>query len=374
MVDEEFQWRAGRIRQAMAEAGLDALLCFGPGWRTEHVRYLVGSPLRGSFTAVYLPAVGPPTAFVCRSEDGRAIRQWGWVSDVRPLTFPKAEALVERLQEGGAPERLGVAHFELMPELLAELLQRHFPRTELISASRLMDRVRMAKSPWELEQMRRAAELADAGWRAFLEAVRPGRREYELIAAVEAELKRLGAVDNFMLIASGKGDIMGMTPPADRRLEPGDMVRTELTPAVNGYYTQICRTVVLGPPTDEQRRSHAIFREALEAGLERVRAGVTAHEIARAENDVFRKYDYGEYCTSQYTRVRGHGLGLHPDDVPMIVEGNETVLDENTVIVVHPNTYTPLAGYHVLGDPVVVTKDGYERLLRTERELFSVAL
>jgi Xaa-Pro dipeptidase len=100
-----------------------------------------------------------------------------------------------------------------------------------------------------------------------------------------------------------------------------------------------------------------------------VRPGVTAHDVAKAQNDVFRGRGFGEYCTSQYTRVRGHGHGLHLDETP-IIEGNETVLPENAVFIIHPNTYTPLAGYHVLGDPVRVTKDGCEVLIPTERKLF----
>ncbi|MBX5467478.1 MAG: Xaa-Pro peptidase family protein [Firmicutes bacterium] len=368
---EEWAWRLGRIRRAMAEAELEGLLSYAAGWRQENVRYLTGAPLRGSFGLVYLPAVGSPTAWVTHADDVQAIRQWGWIDDVRPLDLDRPWVLGERLSEGGRPQKLGLAHRELMPRVLYQAVQKALPHAEVVSATRLMDRVRMVKSAWELEQMRRAGTVADAGWRAFVEAVRPGVREYEVVAAVESVLKRLGAGDNFMLIASGKEEVMGMTPPGNRALERGDMVRTELTPALNGYFTQICRTVVVGVPNDRQQRSHALFREALEAGLAAVRAGVTADAIARAENDVFRKYDLGQYCTSQYTRVRGHGLGLHPDDVPQIVEGNETVLEEHAVVVIHPNTYTPWAGYHVLGDPVVVTKEGCEPLLTTERVLFA---
>jgi Xaa-Pro aminopeptidase len=104
-----------------------------------------------------------------------------------------------------------------------------------------------------------------------------------------------------------------------------------------------------------------------------VRPGVTAHDIAKAQNDVFRARGYGEYCTSQYTRVRGHGHGLHLDETP-IIEDNETVLPENAVFIIHPNTYTPIAGYHVLGDPVRVTPDGAEVLIGTERRLFEGAI
>lgn len=370
-MQDERDWRINRTRGAMEKAEMDGFLAFAPGWRRENVRYLTGAALRGSFALAYLPAAGKPTAFAGTAEDEQAIRDQGWVEDVRPLVFPHCKELIGRLQEGGAPRKLGVAQLELMPGIILEAIRKAFPDMEIVSASGMMNRVRLVKSEWELEQIRRAGVICSAGWQAFVAALQPGAMEYEIVAAVEAELKRLGAQDNFMLFASGGTEVMGMTPPGNRRLQRGDMIRTELTPQLNGYWAQICRSAVLGDPSEGQLRSFELFKEALEAGLAAVRAGVTAHDIACAENDVFRKYGYGEYCTSQYTRVRGHGHGLYLDEVPMIIEGDQTVLEENSVIIVHPNTYTPLAGYHVLGDPVVVKKDGYELLLTTERILFT---
>lgn len=366
----ERDMRYQRIRQALAQANLDGLLAWAPGWRRENVRYLAGAALRGSFALAYLPLVGEAAAFACAAEDRAAMVRQGWVSDVRPLALPAMAEVTARLNTGTAPRRLGVAHLELMPAAAVAALSAALPATELVSATALLNRVRLVKSDWELTQIRRAGVVCAAGWEAFVAAMKPGVAEHEIIAGVEHELKRLGAEDNFMLIASGGTEVMGMTPPTPRRLQWGDLVRTELTPQMNGYWAQICRTAVLGEPNPNQVRSAELFIEALEAGLAVCKAGVTAHEIARAENDVFRKYGYGQYCTSQYTRVRGHGHGLHLDEIPAIVEGDETVLAENAVVIVHPNTYTPLAGYMVMGDPVVITKNGYELLLNTERRLF----
>lgn len=370
-MQDERDWRISRVRHGMTKAGIEGLLVFAPGWRRENVRYLTGASLRGSFATAYLPMAGNPAAFAGTVQDEQAIQAHGWVADVRPLVYPDCSEMLARLREGNVPGKLGIAHLELMPRIMLAAIRKGLPGVEIISATRMMNQVRMVKSEWELEQIRRAGVVCSAGWEAFVSALKPGAMEFEIVAAVEAELKRLGAQDNFMLFASGGTEVMGMSPPGNRRLQMGDMVRTELTPQLNGYFAQICRSAVLGEPNEGQVRSFALFKESLEAGLAVVRAGVTANDIARAENDVFRKYGYGEYCTSQYTRVRGHGHGLHLDEVPMIVEGDQTVLEENSVIIIHPNTYTPLAGYHVLGDPVVVKKDGFELLLTTERKLFT---
>jgi Xaa-Pro dipeptidase len=369
--EEDVGARLSRVRDAMEEAGLDGILAFAPGWRRENVRYLTGALFRGAFAFAYLPADGPVTAFLGSRADSLAVRQAGWVTDVRTVNLPdtgEVAAAIAGMPGGG---RIGVTQLELMPRAVLGPLREGLPRTELVSATRLMDMVRLVKSDWELEQIRRAGVVCSAGWEAFVAALRPGVREYEVVAEVEAKIKSMGAQDNFMLFASGGDEVRGMTPPGARRLQPGDMVRTELTPSLDGYYAQICRSAVLGRPSEGQLRSFELFNESVEAGLAAVRAGVTARDVARAENDVFRKHGYGEYTTSKYTRVRGHGHGLHPDEIPSLLEDDETVLEENAVIIVHPNTYTPLCGYHVLGDPVVVKKNGYEPLLTTERILFT---
>jgi Xaa-Pro aminopeptidase len=104
-----------------------------------------------------------------------------------------------------------------------------------------------------------------------------------------------------------------------------------------------------------------------------VKPGVTAADIARAENEIFRAHGLGEYITEAYTRVRGHGLGLFVDTKPHILENVTTPIEAGMTMIVHPNTYHPDVGYMVLGDSVIVTPDGAEVLTKTPRELFSVA-
>jgi len=365
----EQQQRYRRAREAMSEGELDVLLAYAPGWRRENVRFLSDAPVLGSAAFVLLPAQGDPSAYSTRRADLAVIRAQGWVDEAHLLDLPYASALADRLRQE-RPRRIGVAHHELLPAVLADMLRRAAPNAEIVSATALMEGVRMVKSQWELTRMRLSGEVCAAGWKKFVDVLEPGLPEYRIVAEVESELKRLGAENNFMLIASGGDEVLGMTPPGDRRLQQGDMVRTELTPQMSGYWLQICRSAVVGPPNDGQKKSFDLFNEAVEAGMSVVKPGVTAHEVAMAENDVFRKYGYGEYCTNQWTRVRGHGHGLHLDETP-IIEENHTVLPEGAVFIIHPNTYTPLAGYHVLGDPVVVTATGCEVLIDTERKLFS---
>jgi Xaa-Pro aminopeptidase len=108
------------------------------------------------------------------------------------------------------------------------------------------------------------------------------------------------------------------------------------------------------------------------AGIAAVRPGVTAADVARAENDVFRKYGLGDYVTAEYTRVRGHGVGLFPDQKPQLWEDIHIPVSEGSTIIVHPNTYHPAVGYMVLGDTIAVRADGHESLGGLSRDLLSV--
>ena len=161
----------------------------------------------------------------------------------------------------------------------------------------------------------------------FRDAARPGRADYELIAETEAFFRSKGVDDNFQIIGVGGPEVRGMAPPSGKKLKRGDMVTTELTPCVDGYYAQICRTLVVGEPNAEQNKAFALYREAMEAGIAAVRDGVTAADIARAENEVFRREGLGDYVTDQYTRVRGHGVGLFADTKPHILEDVTTRID-----------------------------------------------
>lgn len=361
--------RHEKLRGALTEKGLDALLAYAPAWRRENVRYLTDTSVGGAASFVLLAADGEPTAFSTRLADLVPLRRSGWVADAELISVSDLRPLIDAIRSVGA-RRIGVGHLELLPSAFERALREGLPGVELISATKDLDAARMVKSAWELDRMRTAAKVSDAAWRTFVDALEPGVTEYDIVAEVEAEIKRLGAEDNFMLIASGRDEVLGMTPPGRRIIQKGDLVRTELTPQTGGYWLQICRSVVVGTPSAEQQRSADLFLEAAEAGVAAVKPGVTAHEIAVAENDVFRTHGLGEYCTDQWTRVRGHGVGLHLDESP-IIEGNHTVFPEGATFIIHPNTFTPIAGYHVFGDQVVVTATGSERLVRTDRRLFS---
>jgi len=360
------QQRRRRLADAMQAAGIDEIVAYGNGWQGDYLRYVSDFGIVEGHGMAVMTADGAVELYLDSATEAERAE-----AETRGITVELAgditRAVGARLDRA-ANRRLAAAPRRLMPKCLADR-ERNFA---IEDGTVLIDRLLMHKLPAEIAAIRRAAVLADDAYAEFRKAVAPGRRQYEIVAETEAYLRRRGSPDNFMIIGSGGKDVFGMTPPSERKIAAGDLVTTELTPAVEGYYVQICRTLTVGPPTPTQERAFAVYREALEAGVAAVKPGATAADVARAENDVFRKYRLGDYVTSKYTRVRGHGMGLFCDSKPHILEDVETELVPGMALIVHPNTYHPEVGYIVLGDAVVVTERGADVLCRTPRELFEV--
>jgi Xaa-Pro aminopeptidase len=358
--------RRARLIEAMAETGLDMLLVYGNAWQVDYLRYATDFGILEGQALALVRGDGHVTLYLDSAlEADRAQLDCPGVEVIyaRDL-IAEVDGALDRLRN----QRIGAAPQRLIPRRIA----LRGKDLDLTDQTAFVDRLLMGKMQSEIAAIRRAAKVADDGYRVFMNAARPGRADYELIAESEAFFRTSGVDDNFQIIGVGGIEVRGMTPPSGKRLKRGDLVTTELTPCVDGYYAQICRTLVVGEPSAEQRAAHALYREAMEAGIAIVRDGVTAADIARAENDVFRKYGLGAYTTSEYTRVRGHGMGLFADTKPHLLENVTTRIDAGMTLIVHPNTYHPAVGYLVLGDAVVVTKHACEVLTGTPRELFSV--
>lgn len=356
--------RAARLRAAMQANSLDLLAIAGNAWRSDYIRYALDvTPMEGEAVALF-PRDGVPRLFVESPVEAARIAREQASLQVSWSTAPLADA--ER-----AIAATGAAKVGLAPAQVPARLAHGALGATVAATTAMMDRLMVAKSTSEADAVERACAMADAGYSVFRDASRTGRREYELTADTEAWFRANGCPENFMILGSGGPELRGMHPPGDRKLIPGDLVTTELTPCVDGYYAQICRTLVIGPPSAEQLKAYAVYREALEAGIATVRPGATHGDVARAQNDVFRKHGLGDYVTSEYTRVRGHGVGLFVDGVH-VLEDVKLVLEPDMTLIVHPNTYHPVVGYIVLGDTVRVTEDGCKVLNQQPRELISV--
>ena len=360
------QERRDRLHETMAKADIDLLAIAGDAWRCDYLRYATGVAVLEGNAVAFIERDGGVHLIV--ESPGEATRFANEQPEMRISCVASATAEAERIISESRKRKVALGPRPGLPYRLA----KGEAGGTVAKTTAMLDKLMLVKTPAELSAFRRASQLADEGYKVFLDGIKIGIPEYQLVAGVEAFYRANGCAENFQILGSGGVDMRGMHPPGDNKVKAGDLVTTELTPCVEGYYAQICRTAVVGEPSKDHKRVLGIFSDALEAGIAVVKPGIRACDIAKAENDVFRKHGLGEYVTSAYTRVRGHGLGLYTDARPAILEDVEMVIEENMTLVVHPNTYNPDIGYFVLGDSIIVTSTGCEVLTKTPRQLFSV--
>ena len=234
-------------------------------------------------------------------------------------------------------------------------------------ASNVMESLRERKDEVEIAAMRRAGGIADAAYASVTAGRVSGLTEISLASRLESAMLAGGAdgIAFETLVASGPNSALPHYRAGMRRIESGDVVILDFGCRVNGYCSDITRTVVCGQPSNELGGIHEAVRHAYEAGREMVRSGVSAQEIDAAARDVLTCAGYG----ANFTHRTGHGIGLDVHESPYIVEGNEQRLDSGMAFSIEPGAYFPGAYGVRIEDVVVLTEEGAEAMTQAPHEL-----
>ena len=361
----EFEGRLQRARAAMRDKGLQTLLVYDSGrhnfLRMNYVAYLTDFISVGPETMLVVPLEDAPALYLSPAWDISRAQEESWVADVRPF-----KDFLSRL--AGLSGKVGLIGREAMHVGLHDEITKTLGKAP-VNAKEIIEDMARCKGPFEIERLRRAAEIADAGVNALRDQARPGLKEYELAAIVEYRMRSLGAEDNFGMVVANQHN-QALHPPTDRVSQPGDIIIGEITPCIGGLFVQICRTVVLGEPAPAVREKYAILKKAMGLGMEAARTGAPASDVAEAINGTFIEYGYEKYCRPPFMRVRGHGLGCGSSAPGSLEDGNKTKLEEGMTFIIHPNQYLPETGYLTLGDTVVMGKTKAESLMKSSWDIY----
>lgn len=239
-----------------------------------------------------------------------------------------------------------------LPIALAEGLR-------LVDAATALDRARAVKDPDELDRLRAALALCDAGQREARASATPGMTELELWALVRGAVERDAGRRTPLLADLASGERTGETggPPGERILAEGDLVICDLVPRLSGYWGDSCVTLAVGDASATARAKHRRACDALERGLEALRPGVRAGDL-----------DALVRAGLEYPHHTGHGLGTSWHEEPRIVPGGDTVLEPGMVVALEPGVYDGGEGVRV-EQVALVTEDGCELLSRYPLDL-----
>lgn len=352
--------RLGAIRKRLAESGLDALLIQSPINR----RYLSG------FT-------GSAGALVISRDDAWILVDFRYVEQakVQAPSFHQVkfdnllESMASVLKEAGL-KRVGFEATHVSVQTHTQLTTK-VPEADWVPTSQWVEEVRGIKDASELAVMQRAIDIADQAFTHILGFLAPGRTELEVALELEFFMRKAGAQSlSFATIAaSGPNGALPHASPSDRALQKGDLITLDFGCVVDGYASDMTRTVAIGSVDERGKELYDLVLRAQMAGIEAVRPGRRGKEVDAVSRDVIAQAGYGEF----FGHGLGHGVGLEVhEEFPRLSVRGEVELQPDMVCSVEPGVYIPGWGGIRIEDLVVVTPDGCRVLSHSDKHLIVV--
>jgi Xaa-Pro aminopeptidase len=353
--------RAGRLRRLFADAGIDALLVTS----LPNVRYLTGFTGSSAMVLVTGDALAFTTDGRYRTQAGEqlALSQVDAHVEIGATVSAQRDALAAMLPPAS---RLGLeAHVVTWAQ--QRDLERALAGHELVPTDGLVERLRRVKEPGEVARIRAACAIADDALGALLPTLADGPTERDFALDLEVEMRRRGASGNSFdpIIASGPNGAKPHARPSGRRVERGELVVIDFGCIVDGYCSDMTRTVSVGDPGPEARRVWDVVRESQWAGREAVRAGAECADVDRACRAVIVAAGWGD----AFVHGTGHGVGLEIHEAPRVAASARDTLERGSVVTVEPGVYLPGVGGVRIEDTVVVTPDGADALTEFPKDL-----
>lgn len=353
--------RAGRLREQFAAAEIDALVVTS----LPNVRYLSGFTGSAAMLLVTTDALVFTTDGRYRTQ---AAEQLGAADvdatiEIGATVAAQREALA-RASEGGA--RVGLeAHAVTWSHQRA--LAEVFGGRDLVPTEGLVERLRLVKEPGEVARIRAACAIADDALASMLPRLLAAPTEREFALQLEVEMRTRGASGNSFdpIVASGPNAAKPHARPSARRVERAELVVIDFGCIVDGYCSDMTRTVSVGDPGADARRIWNVVRESQWAGREAVRAGADCAEVDRACRDVIAAAGWAD----AFVHGTGHGVGLEIHEAPRVAATARDTLATGSVVTVEPGVYLPGVGGVRIEDTVVVTPAGCDPLTAFPKEL-----
>ncbi|OWR28769.1 Xaa-Pro dipeptidase [Saccharibacillus sp. O23] len=238
---------------------------------------------------------------------------------------------------------------------------------ELVPVSGLVEGLRIFKDEHELAIMREAAVLADRTFSHILTKIRPGVTERELDLQMEMFMRENGATSSSFdtIVASGERSALPHGVASSRVLQGNEFITFDFGALLNGYCSDVTRTVVLGEASDRHREVYGIVLEAQLNALDKIRPGMTGREADALTRDIISSYGYGE----NYGHSTGHGLGMEVHENPRLSKLSDDILKPGMVVTVEPGIYIPGFGGVRIEDDIVITETGIEIITSSTKEL-----
>lgn len=249
-------------------------------------------------------------------------------------------------------------------------LQAALPDTLVVEAGAILTDLGWVKEKQEIKAIEKACAIADTALERVLGLVAPGIRERELAAELEYQMIMLGSEKPAFetIVASGHRSAMPHGIASAKKLAKGDFVTFDFGATVEGYVSDMTRTVVVGKATSRQKKIYNLVLKAQKAGIRKVKAGIRAADVDKACRSIIDRAGFRK----EFGHGTGHGIGFFIHTGPRVAPTSEDKLQPNNVITIEPGIYISGWGGVRIEDDVVVTRSTGRVLNRAEKKLLEL--
>ncbi len=365
LVQARAQLRAHGLDFLVVGPSADLLYLLGAHTRPSERMSLLILPQEGpaymltpAFEAPSLPSLPPEVQIVLWGESDNPARiAAGLVSGAQHMP-------------GGAHCTVGVG--DRLWSVFLLRLQAELPRATFTPGSTVMAGLRQIKSPEEIALLCRSGAAADAVFNEIAACPFAGRSEEDVAREIAALLKEKGlTVEGLPIVASGPNSASPHHHAGERTIEPGDLVVLDFGGTLEGYYSDITRTVFVGAapePNSEEERVYNLVAGAQEAAVRAAYEGMTCEQLDEVARSLLTEAGYGQY----FMHRLGHGIGLDGHEPPYLVQGSITPLQVGMAFSVEPGIYIPGKFGVRVEDTVYLSEDGAVRANNATREIVTV--
>jgi len=353
--------RADRVRARLADAGVDALLIT----RLPNVRYLTG--FTGSAGVVLLGAEAMLLVTDGRyAEQSRAqVHDAGVTADVA-VGGTAAEQRDALVAAADPYPRLGLEANGVTWHQVREY-ETWFAGHELVPTEELVEAERRIKEPAEVARIRAACAIADDALAELLPRLADGPTERDFALELEFAMRRRGATKTSFdpIVAAGPNGALPHARPSSRPIEPGELVVIDFGCIVDGYCSDMTRTVSVGDPGPDATRVWETVLASQQAGRATVAPGVECAAVDHASRAVIDDAGWAD----AFVHGTGHGVGLEIHEAPRVARTASGTLAPGYVVTVEPGVYLPGVGGVRIEDTLVVTDDSAVALTEFPKQL-----
>lgn len=227
--------------------------------------------------------------------------------------------------------------------------------------------LRMIKDEMEVARLTKACAIADLALQEILNFIKPGVSEKDVEDVILRSFTKNGATKASFdtIVASGKRGAMPHGKASDKKINNNELITCDFGCIYEGFCSDMTRTFAIGEVDTELIKIHEIVKAAQMSGIKAIKPGIAIGEIDKICRDYIKEKGYEQY----FSHGTGHGLGIEIHEAPWVIKNEATILVPGMVITVEPGIYIPNLGGVRIEDDILVTRDGYQILTKSSREI-----